>query len=56
MILKSGYGDAPIRFERQKGRGDTLHFAAKPLPRDDGSDFHRFAFAIFNRSANSEFL
>jgi hypothetical protein len=24
------------------------------LPLDDGSDLHRFAFAIFNSSANSE--
>jgi hypothetical protein len=23
---------------------------------NDGSDFHRFVFAIFNRSARSEFL
>jgi hypothetical protein len=26
------------------------------LPLNDGSDFHGFAFADFNRSANSELL
>jgi hypothetical protein len=56
MLLKRRYGNSAVRFERQKRRSDPLHLAAKSLPCGDGSDVHRFAFTIFNRSANSEFL
>jgi hypothetical protein len=33
-----------------------LHFAPNLLPLNDRLDFHRFAFAVFNRSANSDLL
>ncbi len=56
MILKSFDGHSPIRLERQERRRDALHLAAKLLPLNDGFDFHCFVFAIFNRSASSEFL
>jgi hypothetical protein len=56
MILKSFDGDSSIRFKRQERCGDALNLAAELLPLNDGSDFHRFAFAAFNRSANSELL
>ena len=56
MILKGFDADSAIRFKRQKRRGDALHLAAEHLPLNDRFDFHRLAFAIFSRSANSEIL
>ena len=56
MILKSFDSNSPIRFKWQKCRGNALHFAPKLLPLNDRLDFHHFAFAIFNRFANSELL
>jgi len=56
MILKSFDGDSTILFKRQKRRGDALNLAAEDLPLNERFDFHRFAFATFNRSANSELL
>ncbi len=56
MILKRLDGNSSIRFKRQERGGNAVHFTAGLLPLNDGSDFHRFAFADFNRSANSEFL
>jgi len=56
MILKGFDRNSPIRFKWQERRGDALHLAAKLLPLIDGSDFHRFALAIFSFSASAEVL